>query len=82
MADITVYTTPTCGYCKMLKQYLQSQSLEYDERDIVSDESAYEEVLQKSEQIGVPVIDIRGEIIVGFNKGKIESVLKEHSLIT
>ena len=81
MSSITIYTTPTCGFCKMAKQYLESKNVDYDTKDITTDEESYKEVLDKSGQLGVPVIDIDGTVIVGFDRPKIDAVLREKKLI-
>ncbi len=66
MANVTIYTTPTCGYCKMVKQFFQENNVEYTEADITTDPTLAMEAVQKSGQNGVPVIDIDGKIIVGY----------------
>lgn len=65
----------------MAKSYLDSKSIEYDAKDITSDENAYEEILDKSDQLGVPVIDIDGTIIVGFDRNKLDVVLRDKKLM-
>ena len=81
MSAITVYTTPTCGFCHMAKQYLDSKSIEFDTKDITTDETAYQEILDKSDQLGVPVLDVDGTIIVGFDRTKIDAVLRDKKLM-
>lgn len=73
--SVTVYSTPTCVYCNMAKKYLESKNVRYDEIDITSDRDAAAEIVEKSGQRGVPVIDFEGTIIVGFDKNKIDSLL-------
>ena len=68
MKKVIIYTTPTCVYCKMAKALFQEKGVHYEEKDVVSDEKAREEMLNKSHQLGVPVIDIENEIFVGFDK--------------
>ena len=75
MSKITIYTTPYCAYCKMAKEYFKSKGLEYTEHDVMADVSKREEMVKKSGQLGVPVIDIDGKIIVGFDKPKINEYL-------
>lgn len=75
MPNIIIYTTPTCGFCHMAKEYFKSKDLNYEEKDVTTDAQAYHEILEKSGQLGVPVIDINGSIIVGFDKPKIDSAL-------
>lgn len=76
MASITIYTTPTCIYCKMTKEFFKSHNVAYTEKDVAGDAVAREEMVQKSGQMGVPVIDIDGEIIVGFDKDRLSELLK------
>jgi len=76
MAKIKIYTTPTCPYCEMAKDYFQENNIGYEEYNVAEDEKAREAMIQKSQQMGVPVIDIDGKIIIGFNKPEIEKALK------
>lgn len=75
MAKITVYSTPTCVYCKMAKEFFAKNNIAYSEHDVAADEAARNEMFAKSHQMGVPVIDIDGKIIVGFDKKTIEEAL-------
>lgn len=77
MSKVTVYSTTTCPYCTMVKDYLKEKNVPYDDRDVGSDRNALIEMKQKSGQLGVPVIDIDGKIIVGFDKEAIEDELKK-----
>ncbi len=72
---IKIYTTPSCVYCKMAKEYFAKNNLAYEEVDVVKDEKFLKEMVQKSHQMGVPVIDINGEIFVGFNRPAIAKAL-------
>ncbi|OGG37731.1 NrdH-redoxin [Candidatus Jorgensenbacteria bacterium GWA1_54_12] len=76
MSKITIYTTPTCVYCKMTKQFFAEHNVQYEEKDVAENESAAHEMVEKSGQMGVPVIDIDGNIIVGFDKKKLSELLK------
>ncbi len=73
---IKIYSTPTCPYCQIAKQFLKENNLEFTEVDVSSDRAAAEEMVNRSGQLGVPVIDIDGTLIVGFNKQKIKELLK------
>lgn len=75
MAQVTIYTTPTCAYCKMTKEFFKENNITYAEKDVSQDTSAREEMLNKSGQMGVPVIDIDGQIVIGFNKAKLSQLL-------
>jgi glutaredoxin 3 len=73
---VTIYTTPTCGYCKVAKDFFKTQHVPFTEHNVASDQRKAEEMVRKSGQMGVPVIDINGKVIVGFNKPEIEKALK------
>lgn len=72
---IIVYSTPTCPYCTMLKQFLSEKGVEFEAVDVSTDTVRAQEMIDKSGQMGVPVADINGEIIVGFNKEAVEAAL-------
>ncbi|MFH1404314.1 MAG: Uxx-star family glutaredoxin-like (seleno)protein [Candidatus Altiarchaeota archaeon] len=72
---VKVYSTQTCPYCKMAKEYLEGKGVEFDDIDVASNREAAQEMIEKSGQMGVPVIDIGGRIIVGFDRGAIDSEL-------
>lgn len=75
MASVKVYSTETCPYCKMAKQFLQENNVQFEAVDVSTNQAAAQEMISKSGQMGVPVIDIDGQIIVGFDKGKIKKLL-------
>ncbi len=75
MAKIIIYSTPVCPWCKRAKEYLKSKSIEFTDKNVAEDKAAREEMVKKSNQLGVPVIDIDGEIIIGFDKEKIDKKL-------
>jgi glutaredoxin-like YruB-family protein len=77
MKKIEVFSTESCPYCKMLKEYLREKKIDFNDVDVGKDQEKAKEMVEKSGQMGVPVIDIDGEIIVGFDKPRIERVLKE-----
>jgi glutaredoxin-like YruB-family protein len=77
MKKITVYSTQSCPYCHMAKEYLEEKNLEFEYIDVGKDKEKAKEMIEKSGQMGVPVIIIGDEVIVGFNKPKIEEALKE-----
>lgn len=76
MSAITVYTTPTCGFCHMTKEYFKSKDIKYEEFDVSSNAEKAQEMVNKSGQMGVPVIDINGKIVVGFDRPSIDAALK------
>ena len=65
---ITVYSTPSCPYCVRVKQFLKDNSIDFEDIDVSEDQQKAQEMVDKSGQMGVPVIDIDGKIIVGFDK--------------
>ncbi len=73
---VVIYTTPTCGYCVKAKQYFKENKIPYQEYNVAQDLKRADEMVRKSGQMGVPVIDINGKIIVGFNQQEIERSLK------
>ncbi len=73
---VTIYTTPTCSYCKVAKDFFRTQHVPFTEYNVASDQRRADEMQRKSHQMGVPVIDINGKIIVGFNRPEIEKALK------
>ena len=77
MPKVTIYTTPSCVYCKMTKEFFKENSVKYDEKDVSTDAKARDEMVSKSGQLGVPVIDIDGEITIGFDKEKISKLLNK-----
>jgi glutaredoxin 3 len=72
---VVVYSTPSCVYCKLAKQYFTEKGVKYVEKDVFTDLQAREEMVTKSGQMGVPVIDINGKLIVGFDKTAINELL-------
>ncbi len=75
MAKITIYSTPTCTYCVILKNYLKEKGIEYEEIDVSTDLGAQKEMIDKSGQMGVPVSIIGEEVIVGFDRERIAELL-------
>ncbi len=75
MKKVTIYSTPVCTYCNMAKEFFKQHNVEYTEHDVATDLNARKEMIDKSEQMGVPVIDIEGEIIVGFDKEHLTQIL-------
>ncbi len=73
---IKIYTTPYCPYCVTLKNFLKQREINFEEIDVLKDEKARDEMIEKSGQYGVPVIEIEGEFIIGFDKERICKILK------
>ena len=77
MADnkVTIYTTPSCVYCKAAKEFFTENNVEYEEKDVAVDMEAQQEMVKKSGQLAVPVIEVNGEVVIGFEKGKLSELL-------
>jgi glutaredoxin-like YruB-family protein len=73
---IRVFSTPSCPYCFTLKEFLKQNNFEFEDIDVSRDEKALKEMVEKSGQMGVPVVEIDGEIVVGFDKEKICKLLR------
>ena len=73
--NVTVYSTPTCPFCIRVKDFLKEKNVSFNNVDVSENQKAAEEMIAKSGQTGVPVIDIDGEIITGFDKDKISQLL-------
>jgi len=73
--NIIVYTTPSCPYCYQLKDFLGKNKIEYKEIDLSSNQKIAEEIVQRSGQMAVPIIEIDGEIMVGFDEKKLKGKL-------
>lgn len=82
-AKVIIYSTTWCAFCKTEEQYLQKLGVEYIKKDVEEDKEAYEELMQKigGSFQGVPVTDIAGSLVLGFDRAKIDSFLKEKELI-
>jgi glutaredoxin-like YruB-family protein len=76
MPAVTIYTTPTCTYCHAAKEYFKKNNVAYTEKDVTQDLAAQQEMMQKSGQLGVPVIDVGGQIVIGFNQPKLRELLQ------
>jgi len=73
--NVIVYTTPTCSWCTTVKRHLQENGIQYREVNVAADQKAAAEMVRKSGQQGVPQTEINGQIIVGFDKTRINSLL-------
>jgi glutaredoxin-like YruB-family protein len=76
MDTIKLYSTPSCAYCRTLKMYLTKHNFNFEDIDVSKDEKALDEMTERSGQMTVPVLDINGTIILGFDKKKINDLLK------
>jgi len=73
--QVKIYSTPTCPWCIRTKQFLKENNINFEDIDVASNPQAAEEMVQKSGQMGVPVLDIDSQIIVSFDKEKIKQAL-------
>lgn len=76
MASVTIYSTPTCPWCKKAKQFLDANKVAYKDLNVASDVAARKEMVKKSGQLGVPVVDVDGQIIVGYDEPRLKELLK------
>ena len=76
MVTVKVYSTPTCPWCKLTKQFLKDSKIAFKDIDVSTDQAAAKEMIQKSGQMGVPVIDIDGKLSIGFDKEALKKLLK------
>lgn len=74
--NIIVYSTPTCPYCHMVKEFLESKGIAFTDKNVAVDDVAADEMVKKTGQMGVPVTDIDGKFVIGFDKVAIEELLK------
>ena len=75
MKKVIIYSTPTCTYCKAAKEFFHEKGVAYEEHDVAADQMRRKEMVDKSGQLGVPVIDIEGQIIVGFDRDTVAKTL-------
>jgi glutaredoxin 3 len=75
MAKVKVYTTPTCVYCVTVKNFLKEKNIDFQEVDVSQDKEAADQMIEKTGQMGVPVIEIDQEVVVGFDRDKIIKLL-------
>lgn len=80
MSKIIVYSTSTCPYCVMAEDWLKGKKVEFEKINVGIDQEKAKEMIKKSGQMGVPVIDVNGEIIIGFDRPKLEAALKKNKL--
>jgi glutaredoxin 3 len=74
--SVAVYSTPSCPYCTMVKNFLKEKNVPFAEYDVSRDQRRAEEMVRKSGQMGVPVVDVNGRILVGYRPAEIERAIK------
>lgn len=75
MPKVIIYSTPTCPWCHLAKEFFNKNKVAFEDKNVAADHQAVEEMVKKSGQMGVPVIDIDSKIIVGFDQEKISALL-------
>lgn len=75
MKTVIIYSTPTCVYCNMAKSFFKANNVPYTEYNVATDLDKRKEMVDKTGQMGVPVIDLGSEIVIGFDEAKVRSVL-------
>jgi len=75
MKEVTIYSTPTCVYCNMAKSFFGANKVKYVEHNVATDLEKRKEMIDKTGQMGVPVIDVGGQVIVGFDEDRIKGAL-------
>ncbi len=75
MKKVSIYTTPTCVYCKAAKEFMKERNIPFTEYDVAADLTKRKEMIDRSGQMGVPVIDIDGQIMVGYEEGALAQAL-------
>lgn len=78
---VTIYSAPWCAFCRMAKQYLQSKNVEYKEINVDEDQKGAREMVAKTGQSGIPVIEIGEATIIGFDRPRIDSALEQYNLV-
>ena len=72
---VVMFSTPTCSFCNMAKSYFREKGIQFTDIDVSRDQAAARDMVRRSGQMGVPVIDIGGQIVVGFNRPQINTLL-------
>jgi glutaredoxin 3 len=75
MAKVIVYSTPTCPWCTRVKEWLEEKNVDFEDVNVAADRARAQEMIDKSGQMGVPVIDVDGQIIIGFNESALTRAL-------
>lgn len=81
MAEVKLYSTPTCPYCRMAKDFLEKEKVPFTVADVSEDERAAREMVEKSGQMGVPVMEVENTVIVGFDRGAYRKALTDAGLL-
>lgn len=76
MVTVKVYSTPICPWCTRVKEFLKQNNVEFEDINVAQDQEKAQKMIQKSGQTGVPVVEIDGQIVIGFDEAKLKSLLK------
>ncbi len=76
MKNVTIYSTPSCTYCNLAKDFFKKNKVEYTEYNVATDLAKRKEMIEKTGQMGVPVIEVDGEIVVGFDEPRLKEALQ------
>jgi len=75
MKNVTIYSTPTCHFCHMAKEFFKENNIDYTDYNVAEDADKRTEMLERSGQMGTPVIYVDNELVIGFNEGKLKELL-------
>ncbi|MDA3792382.1 MAG: glutaredoxin family protein [Elusimicrobia bacterium] len=73
--EVKIYSTPTCPFCKKVKKFMDDNDVKYTNYNVADNQDKAQEMIDKSGQMGVPVIDVDGQLVLGFNKEKLKELL-------
>ena len=73
--QVIIYTTPSCVYCKMAKEFFKEHNVQYEEKNVAVDDKAREDMITKAGEMGGPVIEVEGPVVVGFGKERLSQLL-------
>lgn len=76
---IKIYSTPSCPYCHLAKEYLKEKNIDFEDINVAEDEQSLKEMVEKSGQMGVPVIEVDGQIMIGFNRAELDKILAKNN---
>ncbi|MCI0557210.1 MAG: glutaredoxin family protein [Nitrososphaera sp.] len=75
MKNVTIYTTPTCSFCKATKAFFKEHNIEFTEHDVAADREKAQEMINKSGQMGVPVVFVDNDMVIGFDEDRLKQLL-------
>ena len=75
MTKVTIFSTPSCVYCRMAKEFFKKNTIAYEEKDVAADAATRDDMIARSGQMGVPVIDVDGKLVIGFDQQRLKGLL-------